>query len=606
MKKEFLLGNQAIALGAIEAGVKVATAYPGTPSTEIIETIAKLAKKFNIHVEWSVNEKVALEVAIGASYSGVRAIAAMKHVGVNVALDPLMTSAYTGVVGGLVLVSADDPSMHSSQNEQDNRLIARFAKIFCLEPRDARTCKEYVKEAFEISEKFQIPVMLRTTTRVSHAKGDVEINLENLEIGKQRGEFIKNPSRFVVIPANARKLHKKLNEKLKAMEEYSNESGLNSMSLKSEVGIITSGVAISYVREVLQEKELKDISLLEIGVTHPLPRKLIRKFLEHCERVLVVEELEPYIEDYAKTFNLCEVHGKDFIPREYELNVNIVKKAIYDFLGLKSEEKSIGISLDLPIRPPVLCAGCPHRALFYALKKVTKEKIYCGDIGCYTLGINPPLKTIDTCLCMGASITKACGMFHAGVKEKPIALIGDSTFLHTGIPGLLNAVYNNANITVIILDNKTTAMTGHQPHPGVGFTATLEETSRVEIEEICKACGVKFIKKVKPFELEETTKVLKEAIEYEGVAVVIAEEPCALIARKLGLWKTPYYVDKEKCKGWLCQACRACIALLSCPAITWSEGKAEIIEELCTGCGVCAELCPNEAIKVKEDDKQGR
>ena len=591
--KKFLLGNEAIAFGAMESNIQVATGYPGTPSSEIIETIARFSEG-DIHIEWSVNEKVAVEVAIGAAYAGVRSLATMKHVGVNVALDPIMTSAYTGTVGGLVIVSADDPGMHSSQNEQDNRIIAKFAKIFCLEPFDAKSCKEFTKEAFEISEKFQIPVMLRTTTRVSHAKGVVEIG--RYKIYPRKAKFIKNPEKFVVLPRNARKLHRLLNEKLSEMEEYSNNSKLNSMHLRGEIGVITSGVSRTYVREVIEE--IGDISILEIGVSHPLPTKLIQKFTDHCDKILIVEELEPYIEEYIKTFCNKEIYGKDLIPREGELNIDIVKNAIYSIIDKKYEKKTRKIEISLPPRPPILCAGCPHRALFYALKKVTKEKIHCGDIGCYTLGIEQ--KTIDTCLCMGASITKAAGIFHAKVKEKAISIIGDSTFFHSGITGLLNAVYNKANITVIILDNRTTAMTGHQPHPGVGVTATFEESTRVDIEKICRACGVKFVKKVDPFDLERTTKILKEAINFDGVSVVISDQPCALIARKKGLWKNPYYVDKDRCRGWLCQECRACIALLGCPAIVWEKGKAKIIEEICSGCGVCAQICPNDAIKVRE------
>jgi indolepyruvate ferredoxin oxidoreductase alpha subunit len=610
--KQFLLGNHAIARGAIEAGVRVASAYPGTPSSEILEGIASAAKALGIHAEWSVNEKVALEVAIGASYSGVRSLVSMKHVGVNVALDPLVTLAYTGVKGGLVLVSADDPSLHSSQNEQDNRLLARFANIFCLEPYDPQSAKDYTKLAFDISEKFEIPVMVRTTTRVSHARGDVLIG----EISKldRRALFKKNPERFVCIPSHARPLHVTLNRKLKKMEEYSNKSYLNQMKLAGEVGIITSGVSRNYVKEALRELEV-DASLLELGIVHPLPKNTIKKFLDHVERVLIVEELEPYLEDNIRALKCdVEIVGKGLVPREFELNVDIVRKAISEFMEIKHDTQLKKPSIEVPPRPPTLCPGCFYRALFYAVEKVPGAKIFPGDIGCYTLGVLEPLKTMDTCLCMGAGISQGAGMYHAGVREPIVALIGDSTFLHAGIPALMNAVYNKAKMTLIILDNRATAMTGFQPHPGIGMTATGEKTVEINFEEIARACGVKFVKTIKPLELGESVEAIREALSYDGVSVIIAQEPCALIAKKLKLWKNPPRVDEEKCIDYECQLWfpekrtgakmyeRVCINLVACPAISWSGGKAKINEDLCNGCGFCVKICPKEAIIEAEDE----
>ncbi len=597
--RALLLGNEAIARGAMEAGIKLASAYPGTPSTEIIESIIPYAKRLNIHVEWSINEKVALEVAIGASYAGARAIVAMKHVGLNVASDALMTLTYTGVEGGIVIVSADDPNAHSSQNEQDNRILARFAKAVCIEPYDVQSCKDFTKKAFEVSEKFKIPVVLRTTTRVSHAKGSVEFGSFE-KVGREY-KFIKDAKRYVVVPKHTRVLHKKLNEKLKKIEEYANRSEFNEMIINGRLGIITSGVSRTYVREAI--KELDNVSILEIGFTNPLPRKLIEEFITQVDKVLVVEELEPYLEEGVKKIAhesgvWLEIHGKDILPRELEFTPDIVKKAVYKFVN--KEYNNIGlkfeVDISIPERPPVLCAGCPHRALFYALKKITKKKIYTGDIGCYTLGL--AYKTIDTCLCMGASVTIAQGFYHAGVKEKPVAIIGDSTFIHAGITGLINASYNKANIVVIILDNRTVAMTGLQPTPASGVNALGEKTKELSIEELAKVCGATFVKTVSPYNLEETIEALRKAFEHDGLAVVISKEPCALLARKMKLTKPAPKVHRERCRGYLCQACSACVNLFNCPAIVLEKGKVRIIEELCTGCGVCAQVCPNDVFEV--------
>jgi indolepyruvate ferredoxin oxidoreductase alpha subunit len=594
-RRVFLLGNLAIARGALEAGVRVAAAYPGTPSSEILDAIAGVAPRLGIHAEWSTNEKVALEVAIGASYAGARALAAMKHVGVNVALDALATLAYTGVNGALVLVSADDPGMHSSQNEQDNRLLARFAKVPCLEPWDAQSAKDYTMHAFELSEKFQTPVMLRTTTRVSHAKGDVTLG-ELPDYEKKRFSFQKDARRYVCVPSHSRELHPLLNRKLAELERYASSCELNRMRLEGEKGIVVAGVARNYVLEAVEALGA-EVSILELGITHPLPRRLVERFLGHVEEVLVVEELEPFIEEQLRTLGGdVVVRGKDLLPREGELTPEQVEQAVARFLGVEySPPPRRSSRLELPPRPPVLCPGCSHRALFYALKKVTKRKIYAGDIGCYTLGAMPPLKAMDTCLCMGSGVSQAQGFYHAGVDAEVVALIGDSTFLHAGLPALLNAAYNGAEILVIILDNRTTAMTGHQPHPGVGITATGEETFALDFVALAKALGASYVAKVRPNDFEATLRVLEEALSKRGLRVVIAEEPCALLGKKLGLWKTPPRVVEERCEGYLCRACRACLRI-GCPAVGWEQGRARIIEELCTGCGLCIAVCPNEAI----------
>ncbi|WP_456473864.1 indolepyruvate ferredoxin oxidoreductase subunit alpha, partial [Candidatus Pyrohabitans sp.] len=575
-RREFLLGNLAIARGALEGGVRVVAAYPGTPSSEILDAIASVAPGLGIHAEWSTNEKVALEVAIGASYAGVRAMAVMKHVGVNVALDALATLAYTGTNAALVLVSADDPGMHSSQNEQDNRLLARFAKIPCLEPYDAQSAKDYTRLGFEISEKFQTPVMLRTTTRVSHAKGDVALG-ELPDYKGQEPRFVKNPGRYVCVPAHSRALHPVLNKKLTLLKRYASESELNRMSIAGEKGIIVSGVARNYVLEAIETLGV-EVSLLELGFTHPLPEELVKRFLSSLSEVLVVEELEPFLEEQLRAMESgVKVRGKDLLPREGEFTPEIVEEAIARFLDVSYDPPpERRAELELPPRPPVLCPGCSHRALFYALKKVTKRKIYTGDIGCYTLGALKPLKAMDTCLCMGAGISQAQGFYHAGVGEDVVAIIGDSTFLHAGLPALLNAAYNKADILVIILDNRTTAMTGHQPHPGVGVTATGSETRAVDFLALVKALGAEYVVRVKPNDFEATLRTLEEALSRRGVRVVVAEEPCALMGRKMGLWRTPPRVVSERCEGYLCRDCRPCLRI-GCPAVGWYRGRAEVI-----------------------------
>ncbi|MCS4540724.1 MAG: indolepyruvate ferredoxin oxidoreductase subunit alpha [Euryarchaeota archaeon] len=599
-----LSGNEAIARGAVESGVQVVASYPGTPTAEILENIASVAKQFGIHAEWSVNEKVAFEVAAGASYCGVRSITSMKHVGVNVASDTLMTLNYTGVKGGFVLVSGDDPYCHSSQNEQDNRFYARFAKIFCLEPSSPQEAKDMIIEAFEISEKLALPVMLRTVTRTSHAKSDVILG--ELPKEKRKAEFVKDPKNFVCMPINSRPMHKRLNQKLIEMQKLSENSKFNHVKLDGDekVGIIASGVSWNYVLDALEILKPKEkVALLKIGIAHPLPDLLIKKILNSVELVLIVEELEPFVEEHVKgllseTNPKVKILGKysNDIPREGELSF---KKILPGVTGLFRIDFKINENLTrqageiLPPRPAILCPGCPHMGTFYAIKEAAPNGIYPSDIGCYGLGFNPPLKTVDTMLCMGSGEGIGQGIYQVGEGHPVIVTIGDSTFLHAGMPALLNSVYNKAKLTVVIMDNRITAMTGHQPHPAVGITATGEKTKSVKLEEIARALGVDFVEVTDPFNIKSTTEIIKKAVEYPGTSVVISRRMCSLLARRLGVKMKPYRVDPE-----ICTFCLTCINGLGCPALAPNAeaSKMEIDLSLCWGCSCCAQVCPYNAI----------
>lgn len=589
--REYLLGNAAIARGLLEAGVGVVAGYPGTPSSEIIETLVDLKSGRPPHVEWSVNEKVALEVAAGASWTGRRAAATMKHVGLNVAADPFMTLAYLGVGAGLVVICADDPYCHSSQNEQDSRRYAQFAGIPCLDPADPGEAKDMTAFAFELSEKFNIPVMLRPTTRVSHARADVEIGQHAVPCGGCR--FIKNPARRVALPSHARLLHSKLLAKQAALEEALESAPWNRLVLRGDVGIIASGIAGMYAKEAIFELD-EDLSILCIGA-YPLPEKLIIRMLEHVSRVMVIEELEPVVEEQvqmmARKVNAhLEILGKDgFIPREGELDYLLVRNAIARMIGkeekLAMHSPALGI---LPPRPPGLCAGCSHRATYYAMRKVFgKNAVYPSDIGCYTMAVG--MGTVDTCLCMGASITLASGIAFGGEREGICCSLGDSTFLHGGMTGLLNAAYNKARITVTILDNSTTAMTGHQPHPGTGMTATGEATAAVSLEALAKALGAGFVETVDPYHMDETQKSFQRAKEFPGLSVIIARQPCVIKARRSGVRPKPLQVGED------CIGCKVCLDF-GCPALEFEDDRARI-NALCTGCGVCASICPSSAIQ---------
>ncbi|MGA9138918.1 MAG: indolepyruvate ferredoxin oxidoreductase subunit alpha [Methanocella sp.] len=591
MSKEFLLGNEAIARGLLEAGVDVATGYPGTPSSEILAALAPVAGERGFHIEWSVNEKVAMEVAIGAAWAGARSVVTMKHVGLNVAADPFMTLSHTGVVGGMIVLVADDPFCHSSQNEQDSRMYAKFAKIPCLDPCSPQEAKDMIAYAYELSEKYQTPVMFRPTTRVSHGKSDVTVG--DLPEGKRPVKFTKDVERFVVLPKHTRALLKKLNAKQEALRKELLSSPWNKVEVKPEakLGIIASGVSSKYVEEALASIK-EPVSYLKIGA-YPVDPLLITKLAESVDKVLVIEELMPIVEEQVRMY-ADDVAGKmtGEVPHEGEFDTLLVSNIIRKLLKLpvlKVNEPQTGI--DLPMRPPALCPGCPHRATFYALKSVFKdESIFASDIGCYTLGTQ--MGAVDTCICMGASITIASGLSFAGVKNKVACTIGDSTFLHTGIPGLMNAVYNKANITVVILDNRTTAMTGHQQHPALGEMITGEPTTEVSLESMVKACGVDHMQVVNPFDMETTKAAFRNAYESDGVNVIISRQPCIITAKRIGIKRKQYEVIEDLCEG-----CKRCVKF-GCPAMEFKNGKA-VTNDQCAGCGVCSDLCQFGAIKIR-------
>lgn len=588
-----LSGNEAIARGAYESGAKVATAYPGTPSTEILESLSTYA---GLHAEWSPNEKVALETGMGAAFGGARALVVMKHVGVNVAADPLFTLSYTGLRGGLVLVTADDPELHSSQNEQDNRNYAKFAKVPMLEPSDSQEAKDFTEMAFDLSEKFDTPVMLRTTTRVSHSKSIVLVGEPAEPTGKP--QLVKDPMKFVMLPANARKRHPIVEKRIEELTRFAETFPGNRVEWgESKVGIITSGISYEYAKEVMPEA-----SYLKLGMVYPLPREMIRSFASRVEKLFIVEELDPFIEEQVRAMGI-EVTGKNLFPLCGELNPGLVERGLRGLLQVPKEETY----KNLPARPPIMCPGCPHRGIFSILSKM--KLFVTGDIGCYTLGFLPPLSAIDTCVCMGASIGHAMGLDKALGKEalgKVVAVIGDSTFLHSGITSLLNVVYNKGAVTLIILDNRTTAMTGRQDHPGTGFTLKGEETSRVDLVKLSKALGVKHIKVVDPYQLASTERVIKREVRRPEPSVIISRAPCILSRRERTEQEKSFFVSPEACTG-----CRTCLRL-GCPAIEWvkengagpegkkRKGRASIESFLCTGCTLCAQVCKFGAIKESD------
>jgi indolepyruvate ferredoxin oxidoreductase alpha subunit len=591
--KHLMTGNEAVARGVFEAGVTYASAYPGTPSTEILENVGPY--KEHITAEWAANEKVALETAIGASVAGARSFAAMKHVGVNVAADPLFTYAYTGVNGGLVLVSADDPGAHSSQNEQDNRYYAKFAKIACIEPSDSQEAKDFVLDAYEISEQFNLPVLFRMTTRTCHSKSLVEFG-ERTEVGAK--PYKKDPSKFVAAPANARLMHPKVEARTEALKKFSNETPLNRFEWNDKkIGIITSGVSYVYSREVFGDT----VSYLKLGFTYPLPMEKIRKFAEEVETLYVIEELEPFIEEQMKAVGI-DCIGKEVIPRIGELNPDIIAKAI-----LGEERATVAISEDKKVeRPPALCAGCPHRGLFYELAK-RKDIMVTGDIGCYTLGVAEPLNTIDTVICMGGSISMGHGAYKAfernNVDKPVVSVIGDSTFFHTGINSLITVAYNKSNTVNIILDNRTTGMTGHQENPGTGYSLQGDMTEAIDIPQLVKSIGIEEVITVNPLDLDAVDKALEVYLAYDGPSVIITRWPCALKRftdldkEEFDLVRKTYRVDPEECRG-----CKVCIKT-GCPALEFDikSKKAIINEDMCVGCSVCAQSCPFDAIaKVGE------
>ena len=566
--KKLMLTNEAVARGAWEAGVKVVSSYPGTPSTEITEFCAGYPE---MYVEWAPNEKVSAEVAIGAAAAGARSMCCMKHVGVNVAADPLFTAAYTGVNGGMVLVVADDPAMHSSQNEQDSRFYARSAHVPMLEPADSAEAKEYLKRAFDLSEEYDTPVMLRLTTRSAHSQSYVEL-ADRVE--REPKPFVKDIKKWVMMPAAARGRHLVVEKRERELKDKELPEFYKIERRSDKTGIVTLGAVYQYV------KEATDASVFKVGLVYPLPVEAIRRFAETVDELIVCEELEPFIENQLKAAGI-ECRGKDIFGLQGEFSPAFIREKLY---GIKAPAP---VS-DVPGRPPVMCAGCPHRGVFYVLNKLKLN--VCGDIGCYTLGANPPLSAVDICVCMGASVGMAHGFDKADspLKRKTVAVIGDSTFIHSGITNIINAVYNKGTSTTIILDNSITGMTGHQDNPSTGKRITGEATAKLDLEKLCEAIGVQSVRVVDAYDLEAVEKVVKEETAREAVSVIIARRPCALLTKS---YPPAYSIDPDKCVK-----CRVCLRI-GCPAIEFIGGKVRINKELCVGCGVCKGLCRFGAIK---------
>ncbi|MBW4828509.1 MAG: indolepyruvate ferredoxin oxidoreductase subunit alpha [Clostridiaceae bacterium] len=591
--KKLLTGNEAVALGAYEAGIHFAAAYPGTPSTEILENIAPY--KEEIIAEWAPNEKVAVESALGASIAGARSLVTMKHVGLNVAADPFFTIGYTGINGGMILVNADDPSLHSSQNEQDNRYYAKFAKVAMVEPSNSQEAKDMVKSAIEISERFDTLVMMRLTTRICHSKSIVETS-EREEVPIK--PYKRDLQKFYTAPAVSQQLHVKVEKKLKELEKFSNETELNYIEWNDKkIGVISASVAYQYAKEVFGDKA----SYLKLGFTYPLPMEKIKKFADEVETLYVVEELEPFMEEQIKAAGI-DCIGKEKITNIWELNPGIVEKSLF-------EEEKPTIEYDESVvvnRPPTLCAGCPHRAFFYELGK-RKDLMIPGDIGCYTLGGAPPLNAMDTCICMGASVSLGHGFEKINEKynkdKRVVSVIGDSTFFHSGMTSLLDVVYNKSNTITCILDNRVTGMTGHQDNPGTGYTLQGEETNMASIPDIVKALGIKNVKTVNPLELDELKKTFDWALELDEPSVIISRWPCALkVLSKYD--KEEFEYDLKKCEvdQGKCIGCKMCVNT-GCPAIQFDKTikKSSIDTSQCVGCDVCMQVCPLKAIsKVGE------
>lgn len=575
--KKLMIGNEAVARGAYEAGVKVVSSYPGTPSTEITEFIATYDKD-EVYCEWAPNEKVACEVCIGASIGGARSMSCMKHVGLNVMADPVFTASYTGVNGGLVLVVADDPGMHSSQNEQDSRHYAKASKIMMLEPSDASECKEFTKAAFSLSEQFDTPVFIRLQTRVAHSQGIVELN-DCVDNGLK--EYQKDMVKYVMMPTCAVKRHIDVERRMVELVDFSNKSSLNTVEDHGKsVGVITSGACFLYAKEALGD----NVNYLKLGVINPLPTDLILDFCKGLDKVYVIEELDPYIEEHVKALGV-KVIGKDSFTLLGEYSAKLIKQVV---LGIK-EDNYNEVKETIPNRPPVLCPGCPHRGTFYVLKKL--GLIVCGDIGCYTLGATKPLDSIDTTICMGASIGAALGMAKARGNEfskKVVSVIGDSTFIHSGITGLVDVVYNKGINTVIILDNSITGMTGHQDNPLTGKTIRNEPTKQVDLIKLVSSIGIDHIAVVDPFDVAEFERVVKEEVNRDEPSVIIAKRPCALLKSVKFSGHCEITDDCKKCK--MCMK-------LGCPAISFDGTKVKIDLTLCNGCGLCQNVCPFKAIK---------
>ena len=607
--KRLMSGNEAIALGAYQAGVKVASAYPGTPSTEILENFARYP---GIYAEWAANEKVALDVGVGAAYSGVRALVAMKHVGLNVAADSLFYASYTGLRAGLVVVTADDPGLYSSQNEQDNRHYARFAKVPMLEPADSEEARRFVGLALEISERYDTPALLRTTTRVSHSKSLVEAEEAAAASGAgPAGEvsFRRDPAKLVMIPAYARRRHPVVEERMASLARFAETFPENRIEMGDpRLGIVASGVAFQYAREVFPRA-----SFLKLGMAYPLPEGLIRSFAARVERLVVLEELDPFYEEAIRALGL-QVTGKAIFPAIGEFNPQLVRSraaaAGLPLVGSPEELNLAGSGTareeegppgytggslpELPARPPLLCPGCGHRGVFYALRRL--GVVVFGDIGCYTLGVMPPLAALDTCGCMGASIGVLHGAGRAGIKERAVAVIGDSTFFHSGLAPLVSLIYNRGSGVTIIMDNRITAMTGHQDHPGTGRTLMGEEAPRVDLEAVVRGLGVEQVATLNPYDVEAVRRTVKGFLDSGRAAVIIARHPCVLYTREK---HPPAVVDAAACTN-----CKVCLRL-GCPPLVPAGDKVEIDQLLCNGCGLCVRVCPYKAIRVPETATRG-
>lgn len=605
--KILLLGNEAIVRGALEAGISFATTYPGTPSSEIGDNFYRISQETNMYFEYSVNEKVALETAAAASTSGLRTMCSMKHVGLNVASDALMTLAYVGVKGGMVIVSADDPSMHSSQNEQDNRFYARFAGIPMLEPADSQEALDMARAAFDLSESYGIPVLLRTTTRINHSRSVVQVGA--LHESRVKGRFVKDPLNLVPVPMVARRLHVELLQKLEKLRVEAESSSFNRVEGQGPWGVVTSGVSYNCVKDAIRELNIADrVQVLKLGMTYPLPEALCLDFIGKVQKILVVEELEPFLEDMLKVAAqeqglTIKIMGKsdELLPRYFEFDPVLVKSAVARFFQLDYDPPKVEMVSDLPQRPPNLCAGCPHRASYYAVRQALGKEsaIFPSDIGCYTLGLLPPLAAADYLLCMGSSVSSAGG-FSKAQDQPVVAFVGDSTFFHSGVTGLINAVHNDHNFVLVILDNGTTAMTGQQPHPGVELTEHGRQPPKVDIKTLVRGCGVDRVVVVNPLQVEKTIATIKEVMEdTPGVKVVILKSPCPLFERRVTgkKQKVVFRVTNE------CDMCRRCLDELGCPAFTYCEDENEcafiaIDEHLCSGCSVCKQIC--HAIKPKK------
>jgi len=614
-KTILLLGNEAITRGAIEAGVDVATTYPGTPSSEIADTFSAIAKylkkkkeKPPFYFEYSTNEKVALEVAGAAAISGLRALTCMKHVGLNVASDTFMTYMYIGTRGGHVIISADDPSCHSSQNEQDNRYYAIFGGAPMLEPSTPQEAKEMTRKGFDISEELKSPILLRTTTRLNHARGPIK--LKNLQKPRKKGQFKKNPM-WVTTPAIARARHPELLKMLEKAEKISENSIFNktiNIGKSTDWGIVTSGVSYNYVKEAVEDLNL-NVKILKLGMTYPLPKNMCEKFIKSCKNIIIVEELEPILENQFKVmaYDLgcnVKIFGKSsgHFSRLYEYNPDIITEVLSKIFKVKNPiVKPKKSDIKLPNRPPALCPGCPHRATYYACKKAQpKGVIYPTDIGCYTLGRAKPLEMADLLLCMGSNAGTACGLAVA-TDEKVVSFMGDSTFFHSGIPPIINAAHHNHDVVITVLDNRTTAMTGHQPHPGTDFDGMGRPAKKLLVENVIKGCGVEHIEITDPNDIKATTEAFKRALDFKGTSVVISKSPCILLEnknkRRRGKKIPVYEIDQKKCKQ-----CKICIGQFGCPAIYYEEDESIHIDlQQCNGCGNCATICPFDAIHIKEE-----